>query len=139
MTIWPRYSKGFYGVLLISLVVVAGFFFWPVLPVGGPFGSWEARRDVERGRLALMVPMHQRLGMDLPYFRWEREWESAVRELYGVELIAVPPGSFGGGFPGTYREAYNAVQRQEMVRRFGRDVVEDARRKCFMAARETQG
>jgi hypothetical protein len=129
MTILPkRPSRGFYFALMMGLGGLVFYFFWPLFPLGGPFGYFDAKQDVKNGQLSLKIGLWD-TGM------W-KEWKDAVREKYEINIGGRVPSSFGGsGFTGSYDRAYNAVQRAEIIKRYGRDVVEEERKRIYDATR----
>jgi len=46
-------------------------------------------------------------------------------EKYNIEIGGRIPSSFNRSGPGTYDHAYNSVQRAEIIKRFGKDVVRE--------------
>lgn len=110
---WP--SKGFFIVLAIGVFSLIAIELRTTLPLGGPFGHWDAKRDIERGHLAMKVGMVD--------FGWRPEWKRHLKEAYGIEIGGRVISCVRGGYIESYDRAYNAVQREEIIRRFGRDVV----------------
>jgi hypothetical protein len=116
MTILPSVgSRGLYIGLLVVLTGMIIMFLWPILPVGGPFGYYDAKRDIAQGHLKMKVGMWDS--------GWRKEWKDTVKAKYNIEIGGRTPSCFGGGFLGTYDEAYNNLQRAEIINRFGSDVV----------------
>ena len=125
MTILPPVgSRRLYVGLLIILAGIITVLLRPILPVGGPFGYWDAKRDVSQGHLAMIVSMSET--------GWRQEWRKTVKDNYNIEIGGRIPGSFNGsGFSGSYDRAYNSVQRAEIIRRFGSDVVREEMMEAF--------
>lgn len=120
MTILPKSpSRGFYLAILLSLAGVVFYILWPLLPFGAPFGYLDAKRDLSEGHLAMNVSMWDR--------GWQGQWKRNVKEKYNIELKAKTPSSFNPASLASYDGAYNSLQRAEIVKRFGRDVVDEER------------
>lgn len=119
MTTPPRSGSRFFwiGLFVIALIVAI---FSPLLPLGAPFGYLAAKRDGARGLHQLYLPMENT--------GWQAEARKTIKEKYGIEIISHPPSSMQGGDFQTYEEAYNHVQRQAILEKFGRDVVQQALR-----------
>lgn len=119
----PEGSRGFFLGILLALAGVIVALLWPLLPVGAPFGYRDARRDLAEGHLRIKAGMVD--------FGWKKEWRRLAWERYGIEVGGGVLGCFVGGFSGSYENAYNKVQREEIIRRFGRDVVRETMMKAI--------
>jgi hypothetical protein len=132
MTIFPQ-GKRRIPILLVAGLLLCGlaYILHPFLPIGGPFGYYDARRDIDKDHISLKLPM-------LPE-TWQRGWKAAwrdsVEDKYGIEIGGITPSSFYPGFMRTYISAYNATQMKEILKRYGRDVVEEERERFSSEAR----
>jgi hypothetical protein len=128
MTILPPVgSRGLYIVLLVAVTGIIVFLLWPILPVGGPFGYYDAKRDIAQEHIKMKVGIWNA--------GWQKEWKDKVKNKYNIEIGGRAHSCFYGGFIGTYDTAYNALQRAEIIKRFGSDVVMEEMRLAQITAR----
>ena len=128
MTILPPVgSRGLYIALLVAVTGIIVFLLWPILPVGGPFGYYDAKRDIAQGHLKMKVGIWDA--------GWQKVWKDTVKNKYHIEIGGRTHSCFYGGFLGTYDTAYNGLQRAEIIKRFGSDVVMEEMRLAQEAAR----
>ena len=120
----PEGSRLIYFTILISLGSILLFLFYPLLPIGGPFGHLRATRDIKNGHLALRIS-----GL-WNYGHWKK-WKTTLREQYNIDIDGPPSACLSGGFSRTYDQAYNSTQMQEILRLYGRNVVEEARLRAY--------
>ena len=116
-------SRGFWVAIILVLFAVCLFLSWPLLPIGGPFGYWDAQKDIRNGKLMIKTPEFK--------MAWWINWRDSLKKTYNIEIGGRVRSSFASGFLTSYDHAYNSVQTQEIVRRFGKDVVEEQRNKYF--------
>lgn len=107
----PKASRPLYAGLIVALVAVVGVLLLPVLPYLDRSGTKDAHRDIARGELRIKMGSRR---SDLG-----DAWIKSLRDRYGIEIERETPSCF----PDSYRDQYNRVQREEIVRRFGSDVV----------------
>jgi hypothetical protein len=88
-------------------------FVLPFLP-GGWLGYAEARLDIARGHLALRSH-----GMPAV---WRPDYAALLRDRYGIQIGNKSGGCIVSYFQKTFNEAYNSLQREAIIQRFGRDV-----------------
>lgn len=117
----PSGSRIFYLSLLAIIGGVIVVLVSPVLPLGGPFGNRDAKRDLAAGRLVMMYPFWD-TGF---YAERGQKFRETLRDSYGVEVVRRTPSCFAGGFQYSYDRSYNRLMRAEIIRRFGRDVVQE--------------
>jgi len=132
MTIFPQ-GKRRIPILLVAGLLLCGiaYILHPFLPIGGPFGYYDARRDIAKGDISLKIPI-----LPEPWETgWKAEWRESVQEKYGIQIGGRVPSSFHPGFIRTYDRAYNETQMKEILKRYGRDVVEEERERISSEAR----
>lgn len=107
----PKASRPLYAGLIVALVAVVVALLLPVFPHLDRSGTRDAHRDIARGELRIKMGIRR---SDLG-----DAWIKSLRDRYDIEIERETPSCF----PNSYRDQYNRVQRKEIVRRFGSDVV----------------
>lgn len=67
---------------------------------------------------------------------WQQEWKTELKTKYNIEIGGILPTSFRPNALTSYNRAYNSVQKAEIIRQFGRDVI--AEEKMLALKDETQ-
>jgi len=107
----PSASRPLYAGLVVILAAVMVGLLLPALPYLDRSGTRDARRDIARGELRIKMGIRRSGLSDV--------WAKALRDQFDIEIERETPSCF----PNAYRDQYNRVQREEIVRRFGADVV----------------
>ncbi len=127
LTIFPpgsnRATRIFYVGVMIVLVAIISVLLSPFLPIGGPFGSIAAQREVSRGYFAY------RIGM--PNSGWKKEWKATLENTYGIHVKDGSAGCFRAPFSDTYEQAYNRIQLAAIRQAYGFDVIATTRELAY--------